>query len=231
MPQKSEVISAIESSSLQPRRRPDATLGIEARRAWAEIAVVFVLILGAVWTPRGNRNAVFSISAVSCVVGFAIAGKWSPTELGFTRPLAGTGHILLAGALLCGAIALVGVPLRFAGVGYAVPLSRSWQYVVWSLVQEFMLQGIFYLRLEALIGSQRAVLASAVLFALVHIPSPLLTALSFLGGILFCELFRRFRNLYPLGIIHGALGLTIAASMPDHWLHHMRVGIGYVRFR
>ena len=79
-------------------------------------------------------------------------------------------------------------------------------------------------------GSRRAVLAAAGLFAVAHIPSPLLTLLSFLGGILFCELFRRFRNLYPIGIIHGALGLTIAASLPDHWLHHMRVGIGYLRF-
>ena len=37
-------------------------------------------------------------------------------------------------------------------------------------------------------------------------------------------------ELYPLGIIHGGLGLTIAASLPDRWLHHMRVGIGYLRF-
>jgi hypothetical protein len=52
--------------------------------------------------------------------------------------------------------------------------------------------------------------------------------LSFCGGVLFCKMFRRWRNLYPLGIIHGALGLTIAASFADKWLHHMRVGIGYL---
>jgi membrane protease YdiL (CAAX protease family) len=84
--------------------------------------------------------------------------------------------------------------------------------------------------LESLLGSRRAVLAAAGLFAVAHIPSPLLTLLSLLGGILFCELFRRFRNLYPLGLIHGALGLTIAASLPDRWLHHMRVGLGFLRF-
>jgi membrane protease YdiL (CAAX protease family) len=111
-----------------------------------------------------------------------------------------------------------------------LPLSRSWQYLVWALAQEFILQGIFFVRLESLLGSRRAVLAAAGLFAIAHLPSPVLTALSLLGGILFCELFRRFRNLYPLGIIHGALGLTIAASLPDRWLHHMRVGIGYLRF-
>jgi len=67
-----------------------------------------------------------------------------------------------------------------------------------------------------------------VLYALAHIPNLLLTALSFVGGMLFCEFFRRWRNLFPLGVIHGALGMTIAASFPDRWLHHMRVGIGYL---
>ena len=202
MGQKSEDIYSNKSSDLRPharssRQRP----GVERRRSWLEIAVVLALILCAVWTPPGRTNAFCIILAGACIAGFAIRGKWSVSELGLTRPLAGAGYILLAGALLCGAITLIGFPLRSAGPGYIVPLSRSW----------------------------RAILTAAALFALVHIPSLLLTILAFFGGILFCELFRRFRNLYPLGIIHGALGLTIAASLPDHWLHHMRVGIGYLR--
>jgi hypothetical protein len=57
-----------------------------------------------------------------------------------------------------------------------------------------------------------------------------LTFLSFIGGVLFCEMFRRYRNIFPLGLIHGTLGLTIAASLPDSLLHHMRVGLGYVLY-
>jgi membrane protease YdiL (CAAX protease family) len=102
------------------------------------------------------------------------------------------------------------------------------QYVIWSLAQEFILQSVFFLRLEAVFGSRKAVVAAAFLFALAHIPNPILTILSFWGGLLFCESFRRWRNLFPLGIVHAALGLTIAASLPDKWLHHMRVGIGYL---
>jgi hypothetical protein len=45
--------------------------------------------------------------------------------------------------------------------------------------------------------------------------------------LLFCQLFRLYRNLWPLGLIHAALGLTMAASFSDATLHHMRVGIGY----
>jgi membrane protease YdiL (CAAX protease family) len=198
------------------------------RRDMAEIAMVFLCILVAMWTPPGRISSFFSITAAACVVVFAIAGRWGARELGLTRPAAGAGYILLAGAVLCGAVALTGIPLHFVGEAHPVHLLRSWQYAIWSLQQEFILQSIFFLRLEAALGPRPAVIAAAALFALVHIPSPVLTLLSFCGGVLFCEMFRRYRNLYPLGIIHGALGLTIAASLPDKWLHHMRVGIGYL---
>jgi membrane protease YdiL (CAAX protease family) len=231
MQQKSEVFSARDCSDLQPDWSPkQQACASHTGRDLVEIAVVFTFIIVAVWTPRGQVNAFVSISAAACVVAFAIVGRWSARQLGLTQPLAGVSQILVAGAVLCGAIVLIGIPLRSAGAGNSLPLSRSWQYVVWALAQEFILQGIFFLRLESLLGSRRAVLAAAGLFAVAHIPSPLLTLLSLLGGILFCELFRRFRNLYPLGLIHGALGLTIAASLPDRWLHHMRVGLGFLRF-
>lgn len=194
-----------------------------------EIIAVFGSILVAVWTPPGRLNAFFSVVAAACVIAFAVVGRRGARELGLTRPLVGAGYMLLAGAILCAVIALIGIPLRSAGAAYAVPLSRSWQYGFWALQQEFILQSIFFLRLEAILGPRGAVIAAASLFALVHIPSLILTVLSFCGGLLFCELFRRWRNLYPLGIVHGALGLTVAASLPDKWLHHMRVGIGYLR--
>jgi membrane protease YdiL (CAAX protease family) len=201
------------------------------RRDLIEISVVFLCILVAVWTPPSRVNSFFSITAAACVVVFAIAGRWGARDLGLTRPMAGAGYILLTGAALCGAVALIGIPLHFVGEAHAVHLLRSCQYAVWAFEQEFILQSIFFLRLEAVLGPRRAAIGAAALFALVHIPSPVLTVFSFFGGILFCEMFRRWRNLYPLGIVHGALGLTIAASLPDRWLHHMRVGIGYLILR
>jgi membrane protease YdiL (CAAX protease family) len=232
MAEKSEVFYAAKS-------KDSAVPGIHARpaisnasdRHWrdlVEIAVIFCCILVAVWTRPGRANAFFSITAAACVVAFAIRGRWGARSLGLTRPLAGALPMFITGATLCGLVALFALPLRFAGPGWNVPLSRSWQYAIWALQQEFILQSIFFVRLEATLGSRRAVWLAAALFALVHIPSPVLTILAFFGGIVFGELFRRWRNLYPIGIIHAALGLTIAAHLPDHWLHHMRVGIGYL---
>lgn len=197
-------------------------------RALIEIAVVFCLIMAAIWTPQGRLNTLFSISAAACVVGFAVAGPWTSRDMGLANPLAGAAKTILAGSLLCGAIWLVGLALRFAGTGYPISWNRSWQYVTWALVQEFILQSLFFVRLESVMGSRRATITATSLYATAHIPSPLLTALSFLGGLIFCEMFRRWRNIFPIGIIHAALGLTIATSLPDKWLHHMRVGIGYL---
>jgi membrane protease YdiL (CAAX protease family) len=75
-----------------------------------------------------------------------------------------------------------------------------------------------------------AVWVTATLFAAVHLPSPLLTTFTLIGGLLFCEMFRRFRSIYPIGVVHALMGLTVALTMPDSVLHHMRVGIGYLRY-
>lgn len=227
MGSKSEIISPLESST---NERFQASRWAFWRN-FLEIGLIFSLILGAIWTHQGNANLAFTVAATVCVIAFAITGGFTTREMGLSRPLSGMVYILLAGGLACGVIVIAGATFKSAGASYQVPLHRSWQYAIWALEQEFILQSVFFVRLEEMIGSTAAVFAAAGIFALAHIPNPVLTPLAFLGGILFCELFRRWRNLYPLGIIHAVLGLTIAASFSDKWLHHMRVGIGYLVHR
>ncbi|PYV89083.1 MAG: hypothetical protein DMG90_12440 [Acidobacteria bacterium] len=74
----------------------------------------------------------------------------------------------------------------------------------------------------------RLALGAGLLFSLAHLPNVFLTLATLPLGILFCELFRRFRTLAPIGLIHGVLGLALAASVSDSLLHHMRVGMGYL---
>jgi len=195
-----------------------------------EIAVVFGFILAAVWTPQGRFTNLVNLVAALAVVALTLPGRYSARELGLTRPSSGTGMTLAAGALLVLVVAVAGIFSGSLGPPQSFPWHRAWQYAIWALVQEFILQSVFYVRLESVFGSARAVCCAALLFAIAHVPSPLLTALSFLGGLLFCELFRRYRNIYSLGVVHAALGLTIAARLPDNLLHHMRVGIGYLTY-
>jgi len=156
---------------------------------------------------------------------------FSARQLGLTRPASGTLATLAAGMVLMGVVAAGGFfAARIFGAAHPVPWHRAWQYGIWAFVQEFMLQSFFFVKLESIMGGRQAVWATSLLFAVAHVPNPLLTPLSFLGALFFCEAFRRYRNLYSLGVIHAALGLTIAASFPDSLLHHMRVGIGYLMY-
>jgi membrane protease YdiL (CAAX protease family) len=197
----------------------------------AEVSLVFGLILGAVWTGFGFLNSCFVLLAAASVLAFSMRGALPLRDLGLTHPFRGMFPVVISGAAILIAIRVIGpVTLRIGGPAFALPLGKAWTYGVWALVQEFILQSFFFVRLESVVGSRRATVISALLFAAVHVPSPVLTIASFVGGLLFCEMFRRYRNLFPIGVIHGALGLTIAASLPAAWLHHMRVGIGFLSY-
>jgi len=195
-----------------------------------EVGLVFSLIIVAVWTPQGGFNNAVNLSAALAVVAVSLRGRYSARELGLTQPTSGAMATLIAGAMVVLLIAGTGVFASKLGPPQLFPWNKAWQYAIWALVQEFILQSVFYVRLESMVGGGRAVLLAALLFATAHLPSPLLTALSFLGGLLFCEMFRRYRNIFPLGVVHATLGLTIAACLPDSVLHHMRVGIGYLAY-
>ena len=196
-----------------------------------QVGLIFALIMVAVWTPPGRVSTIVSLVATFCILWFAVRGRYSVRELGLSRPGSGAMVILGSGILLIVAIVFAGWLLHDLGPAQPVPWRRAWKYAIWALEQEFILQSFFFVRLESLLGSRRAVMAAALLFAAPHVPSPLLTGLSLIGGLLFCEMFRRYRNIFPLGLIHAAIGLTIAASLPDSLLHHMRVGLGYLLYR
>lgn len=199
-------------------------------RKLVEIAVVFGLILVAVWTPQGALNTAVSWAALFLTVTLTLTSRYSPRDLGLARPFSGMAVMLTLGALLVLVIAAMGSLTTALGPPQPLPWHRAWQYAIWALLQQFILQSFIYVRLESVFGSWRALLIASVLFSLAHLPSPLLTLLGFIGGLFFCEMFRRYRNIFPLGLVHAALGLTIASSLPDHILHHMRVGIGYLMY-
>jgi len=198
---------------------------------WFQVGVVFALIMVAVWTPPGRFNTICSLLAALCILWFTVRSGYSIRELGLVRPGSGAVVMLVAGTLMIVTIVVVGSVIHRLGPAQPVPWRRAWQYGIWAVEQEFILQSFFYVRLESLLGSRRGVWGAALLFCAAHLPSPVLTLLSFIGALLFCELFRRYCNIFPLGLVHAALGLTIAASLPDSLLHHMRVGLGYLLYR
>jgi membrane protease YdiL (CAAX protease family) len=202
--------------------------------AWLliQVIVAYAMIEAALWTPAGKLDITWMAAAALSIICFMRVGGFSDREMGLTVPPAkGSAWIILSGAVLAALIPLLSMLLGTnAGLTHALPLHAAWRYGLWSLVQQFILESFLYVRLEAVFGSAWAVVLTATLFAIAHIPSPVLMVLGFFGGLYFCEMFRRYRNIFPLGLVHAIFGLTIAASFSDHVLHHMRVGVGYLMF-
>jgi hypothetical protein len=206
--------------------------GRSALGIWLQIAFAYGLLEAALWTPPGRLDLVWMILTAGFILVMAFRGPYSVREMGVMLPAAkatvwivGAGLILAATLWSCAALTGANVAPT-----HAMPLRTAWQYAIWAFLQQFMLQSFFFVRLESLLGSRRAVLATTILFAAAHIPNPILTIGSVFAGFFFCEMFRRYRNIFPLGVVHVILGLAMAASVPDALLHHMRVGIGYLQF-
>jgi membrane protease YdiL (CAAX protease family) len=200
---------------------------------WIQLIVVYVFMERALWSSQlAARNKWVFIAAVTVLV-FALVDRPSLKRMGLGLPTKFGASLVLAVSFATAIF--LGLVVRWAGGQIPAnpmwpSLHLTWQYVVWALIQEFMLQSFFFTRCEELFGSSAAVWVAATLFASAHLPSPILTTFTLAGGLFFCEMFRRYRSIYPIGVVHGVLGLTIAVTMPDSLLHHMRVGIGYLRY-
>jgi hypothetical protein len=99
---------------------------------------------------------------------------------------------------------------------------------VWALIQQYALQGFINRRLQMGLGTTfRVTLLTGVLFGLLHLPNPLLSILTFVGGLLWAHVYQRQPNLFALGISHAIASLTLALAIPPNVINGLRVGFRY----
>ncbi|MGO9338108.1 MAG: CPBP family intramembrane glutamic endopeptidase [Terracidiphilus sp.] len=204
------------------------------RRAVLELSIPYGLILLVIWTPRPWQKWLWWVAAVAIVAIFWMSFDRMMTlglrTAGFFRALwvAGAALLLAAIAVL---IAIQLHTLHLPPGGPVEFIKNYWAYALWACVQQLLLQGFFLPRcLELLKGRTSAALLAGFLFALAHLPNPILTPITLLWGFTACMLFLRYRNLYPLAIAHAIVGVAIAVTIPGHVDHNMRVGLGYLTY-
>ena len=204
-----------------------------SKRDIIELSVGYALILIAVWTPLHVQRVVFWL-AFSWILSTVLLARDDRDVLGL-----GVSGLHRSLWVVAAALALACIELLLSFWYSALhplygpmPIGRHmWGYMIWALLQQFVLQDFFLLRLIRVFPSRMlAVVVAAALFATAHIPNPLLFVLTLLWGTAACAIFLKYRNLYVLGIAHGILGLCIAVSVPNAIHHHMRVGLGYLRY-
>jgi hypothetical protein len=104
-------------------------------------------------------------------------------------------------------------------------------YMAFCLLQQVGLNSYLTNRLlGATGGPARASLLAGTIFAALHWPNPVLIPLTFIGGVAMAWLFARDRNIIPLAIGQGILGILVWWAFPVAWHHAMRVGPGYYHF-
>jgi hypothetical protein len=202
-------------------------------RAFVELAVAYGLILAVIWTPRPWQKFLWWVAAASVVLitAFSFEGLQAMglRRENFLRSLWVAGAaLLLAGIAVVVAAGLDTLHLPASVLQF---IATYWAYALWALVQQFLLQCFFLSRIRRIVaGELSAALAAAGIFALAHLPNPILTPVTFLWGVGACMVFLRFRNLYPLGIAHAILGITVAITVPGPVDHNMRVGYSYLTY-
>jgi len=112
--------------------------------------------------------------------------------------------------------AVVVVPLLVASTAWAwhaghLPPPRGFWLIVfaypaWGIAQQFLLQAILWSNLSTRLPRAAAQVLAAALFSLSHAPDLAVMALTFPAGLACIEHYRRWPNLWVLGIAHGLLG-------------------------
>jgi len=208
-------------SKVQPSRARDLI----------ELILGHGLIVGIIWTPEHLQRLLSPIALV-LTLSVVLARGQSRDELGLgARGLIPSLWILPAAIALTALSLFVSAKLGSLHPLYKADFAHISGYVLWTIYQQFLLQDYFMDRLLRLLSNESAALTLAgVLFAAAHLPNLVLTAATLVWGIASCALFRRYRNVWALGLAQGLLGLCFAVCVPDALHHHLRVGLGYLRY-
>lgn len=202
-------------------------------RDLAELTIGYGLILATIWTQNPAQRILYWVAFAWIALISILRRKETETHgLGLRGLLPSLWIVAAALALSTAAVLLA----RHLGTLHALygplpAIEHILEYALWALMQQFILQIYVLLRLLRL-GLRRpaAITLATVLFAIAHIPNPVLVPLTLVWGAISCLLFLRYRNLYALALAHGILGMCLAVTVPNSVMHHMRVGRGYLRY-
>ena len=176
-------------------------------RDLAELILGYGAVVGVIWTPEHLQRFLAPMVLVLTLSVVLARGK-DRDELGLGwRGLIPSLWILPAAIALAAVSVFVAAKIGTLHPLYKADFAHISGYVLWTIYQQFLLQDFFMDRLLRLLSNETAAVTLAgTLFAAAHLPNLVLTAATLVWGIVSCALFRRYRNLWMLGLAQGLLG-------------------------
>lgn len=207
-----------------------------------EIAIVFVLLMMAVWF----SEALLALTIVLGIVAVAIVvwSWWKKKDTGRTLGLC-PEKIGPAGAFLAFIAFVIFAFIVIVAIGYFVSSDnildkkvwKKWydlafgKYVLSGIFQQFLMHSFFTNRLSSVFKENwKTAWVVGILFAIIHFPNWLLAIATFFWGMASAYLFLAYsRNVWLLGIAHGILATAFKYFIAIPAIGHgsMRVGPGF----
>jgi hypothetical protein len=196
-----------------------------------EPIAIFVLIMAYIWDLRYSYQNFWMFILALMLLSHRLRRERA-ASLGFQSRNLRQCIENFAPALILFALLLIGGglllqttrPIRFED-GLVAWLA----YVPWGLFQQYVLNGYFFNRLDRLVSHRSAPLVSAALFSGAHVPNWFLMAITLVTGYCCARIYKRYQNLYFLGLAHATLGFLLYLVIPDSISHHLTVGPGWFR--
>ena len=220
-------------TATDPSLSPDANaLPGRTRRAGEALLLFVAAPIGhvALFDVLGVFAPLAAVTAAGVLL-LALTPGWRWGELVDLASLRGHGRLILAFAAVAAAVifALVAalIPYRLFGLPRHMPETWALVMLFYPLVsvlgQELLFRPLFFRRYGDLFaGPATRVIANAGVFALAHAfyQNWVALALTFLGGLIFAEAYRRTRSFPLVFVLHTLAGQLIFTSGLGVYFYH-----------
>jgi hypothetical protein len=213
---------------------PSAELKVTPRTAAAELGLMVLVVEMIEWVVplTGNNPTAYGVFAAAIAVLMAVCfvrDGLGPKQLGIRLDNFIPTLVDLLPFVVIFIIAVVSIGLAAGSIRLG---DRFWSMLAvvppWALLQQYMLLAFAGPRLRILLGrGEAATIATAGLFAILHLPNPALTIVCAAGGFIWASEYARRPNLLANTVTHTVASAFLANSLPRSLLRNMVVGYNH----